>query len=168
MSIAIYPGSFDPITSGHVSVIRQAVKLFSHLRILIAVNPDKKTAFSVEDRVEMISGSVMMIPNISIAYTSLYVVEYARMISASFLVRGIRGESDAKFETILAWENKKLAPEITTIFLPAEANLSEISSSKLKEKIRAGEDVSQYCDPIVEQKLKHVLRNTAQHSDHRS
>ncbi|MCP4447862.1 MAG: pantetheine-phosphate adenylyltransferase [Myxococcales bacterium] len=153
MTIAIYAGSFDPITLGHVSVIRQAVRLFSHVRVLIAVNPEKLGLFDQEARTSMIQDAVKKLPNVSIDHTAGLVVEYAQEIAASVLVRGIRGASDAEGETKLAQINRSIAPQIATILLPAELKLAEVSSSALKRMAEAGDDISAYCSPFVSEQL---------------
>lgn len=154
MSMAIYAGTFDPITTGHLSVVRQAVHLFSHLRILVAVNPTKRSLFTPDERVAMIRDVVRLFPNVSVDHTDRLVIEYARDIAATFLVRGIRGSSDAQFETELAQMNRSLAPEITTILLPAEAHLSTVSSSKLKELLQTGEDAAEFCPAIIAPRVR--------------
>lgn len=157
MSIAVYAGSFDPITAGHLSVIRQAARLFSHVRILVAVNPLKQGLFGTPERVEMIGDLVARMPQVSVDSTDRLVVEYARDVGASYLVRGIRGASDATFETELAQANRALAPELATVLLPAEPRLSSLSSSGLKQRVLAGEDVSAECPPEVARRLRRRL-----------
>jgi pantetheine-phosphate adenylyltransferase len=154
MSIAIYAGSFDPITAGHLSVIRQAARLFSHVRVLVAVNPAKQGLFSPPERVELIAALVARMPHVSVDATDRLVVEYAREVGASYLVRGVRGASDAGFETELAQANRTLAPELATVLLPAEPRLSSLSSSALKQRVLAGEDVSADCPPEVARRLR--------------
>jgi len=154
MTLAVYAGSFDPITQGHVSVIRQAARLFAHVRVLVAVNPDKKTLFTTPERLEMIRDAVGIIPTVSWDETRGYVVEYARQMGATILVRGIRGATDATFETSLAQQNRTLAPDIATILLPAEPELSSVSSSGLKAMMERGEDVTPFCPPGVAERLR--------------
>lgn len=149
MSIAIYAGSFDPITTGHLSVIRQASKLFGHVIVLVAGNPKKQSMFSFEERRQFIEQSVKMLPNVSTDFTFNLVVEYAKEKGASILIRGMRGASDIDSEMKLAQVNKALAPEINTIFLPADIALSEVSSSELKKRAKEGKDISMYCLPHV-------------------
>lgn len=149
MSIAVYAGTFDPITHGHLSVVRRAAGLFGHLRILVAVNPEKSPMFTPEERVRMIAGLVHRMPHVSVDAHQGYVVEYARAIGARFLVRGIRGATDAEFETSLAGANRALAPEVETILLPADPALSGVSSSELKRRIAQGEAVDDACPPEV-------------------
>lgn len=157
MAIAVYAGTFDPITAGHLSVVGQAARVVDHLRVLVAVNPDKETLFTAQERVEMIREAVDRLPNVSVDRTTSLVVEYARSIGATFLVRGIRGATDSQFETELAQTNRMLAPEIITLLLPAEAHLSVVSSSALKDRIARGEDVSGFCPRAVEARLRRRL-----------
>lgn len=154
MAIAVYAGTFDPITSGHLSVIQQAARLFGHVRVLVATNPEKAHLFSSDERSELIREAVARMPNVSVDTTDGMVVVYARSIGASFLVRGIRGESDAAFETELAQANRALAPEISTILLPAETHLSRVSSSGLKQAVQSGDGASGICPDHVERALR--------------
>lgn len=156
MSIAVYAGTFDPITSGHLSVLRQAARIFAHVRVLVAVNPDKNTLFDVDERVGMIREVVAAMPQVSVDATEGLVVEYAAEIGATTLVRGIRGSSDATFETELAQQNRELAPEISTVLLPAEPALAAVSSSSLKEQVRLGHEVVD-CPPLVLARVKEKL-----------
>ena len=157
MTIALYAGSFDPVTGGHLSVLRQAARLFSHVVVVVAINPDKRTLFSVAERVELLREVVAHHPNVTVASTEGLIVDYARDIGASVLLRGVRGATDAQFETSLAQANRALAPDLATLFLPAESHLAEVSSSRLKEKLARGEDVSDFCPPAVAAKLRSRL-----------
>ncbi len=154
MAIAVYAGSFDPITLGHVSVLRQAASLFGHVRVLVAHNPEKTYLFVPDERVEMVREVVSAMPNVSVDCVEGLVVEYARNIAARFLVRGVRGASDAGFETELAQANRVLAPEITTILLPAEQDVAEVSSSGLKALAARGESLEGFCPPSVARHLR--------------
>lgn len=162
MSIAIYAGSFDPITLGHLSVLRQAARLFAHLRVLVAHNPAKDYLFDVDARVALVRQLVAAMPNVTVDATEGLVVDYARDIAASFLVRGVRGASDAQFETELAQANRALAPGLTTILLPADAELAEVSSSALKRRARRGESLAAYCPPPVAAALHARLNGAAE------
>jgi pantetheine-phosphate adenylyltransferase len=147
--IAVYAGTFDPVTVGHASIVSQAARLFAHVRVLIAENPNKKPLFNVEERAELLRTVFGKIPNVSVDWTSGLVVTYAREIGASLLVRGIRGASDATWETDLAQQNRLLAPDVQTVLIPAEPHLSGVSSSELKAKARAGESLETLCHPAV-------------------
>jgi pantetheine-phosphate adenylyltransferase len=157
MTIAVYAGSFDPVTAGHLSVIRQAARLFGHVVVVVAINPEKRTLLSVSERVELLREVVSPHPNVTVASTEGLIVDYARAIGASVLLRGVRGATDAQFETTLAQANRALAPDLSTLFLPAESHLAEVSSSRLKEKLARGEDVSDFCPPAVAAKLRQRL-----------
>ncbi|MBN1203675.1 MAG: pantetheine-phosphate adenylyltransferase [Myxococcaceae bacterium] len=157
MSIAVYAGSFDPVTAGHLSVIRQAARLFGHVVVVVAVNPNKRTLLSLADRQELLREAVALHPNVSVGSTEGLVVDYARAIGASVLLRGVRGATDAQFETELAQTNRALAPDLSTLFLPAEAHLAEVSSSALKERLARGEDISAFCPAAVADKLRQRL-----------
>ncbi len=138
MTTAIYAGTFDPFTFGHRTIVEQGIRLFSHVRILIAVNPNKTCTFSVEERIKIIKSYVDLIPNVSIDYTDGYVVEYAKECGATVLLRGIRHETDSLGELKLAQENLKLAPTIQTVILPTDPSLSDISSYNVKKMIFEG------------------------------
>ncbi|HZI09945.1 MAG TPA: pantetheine-phosphate adenylyltransferase [Myxococcus sp.] len=157
MTIAVYAGSFDPITSGHLSVIRQAARLFSHVVVVVAVNPAKRYLLDAGEREALVREAVEHHPNVTVARTQGLIVDFAREIGASVLLRGVRGATDAQFETELAQHNRALAPELSTLFLPAEAHLAEVSSSGLKERVLRGEDVSAFCPPAVAAKLRERL-----------
>jgi pantetheine-phosphate adenylyltransferase len=154
MAIAIYAGTFDPITTGHVSVVREAVRLFAHVRVLVAVHPKKVPIFSLEERVELARAALGPMPTVSVDGTSGLVVEYARNIGASVLVRGLRGAADAAYETELAQQNREIAPEIMTVMLPSEPALSAVSSSELKARAMRGEPVDAFAPPIVVERLR--------------
>jgi pantetheine-phosphate adenylyltransferase len=154
MRIAIYAGTFDPITRGHLSVIERAAQLFDRLLVVVAINPGKQPLFDADERVAMIEEVTGPWPNVACRSTSGYVVELARAHGARYLVRGVRGATDVEAEIGLANMNRALAPEIETVFVPAHPELSEVSSSRLKALATAGDDVSRYCPPEVEARLR--------------
>jgi len=156
MHIAVHAGTFDPITRGHLSVIERSAQIFPRSIVLIAVNPLKFPLFSVEQRLSFIRDATRHLPLVEAAAASGLVVEFARSVGARFLVRGIRGASDADYEAELARQNRELAPEIQSIFLPADRELSAVSSSKLKELAHAGQDPSPYCTPLVARALSDI------------
>jgi pantetheine-phosphate adenylyltransferase len=164
VSVVVYAGSFDPFTNGHLVVVRRAARLFAHVRVLVAVNPNKAPLLPAPERVALIERVVAQMPHVSVAFTTGLVVEHARAIGASVLVRGLRDEQDARAETALAWANEELAPEIATVLLPCPADLVQVSSSRLKEIARAGGDLEhleQLCPPVVAQRLRAALREEA-------
>lgn len=153
MTIAVYPGTFDPITLGHLSVVREAVRLFAHVRVLVAVHPTKEPLFDLEERIAMAHEVVGPMPTVTVDGTDGYVVEYARRIGATVIIRGLRGAADAAYETDLAQQNRELAPEIATVMLPATPSLSMVSSSDLKARAERGEPIDAYSPPSVARRL---------------
>lgn len=151
--LAVYAGTFDPPTRGHVSVIERAAAIFDEVIVLSAVNPAKRPLFSPEERVAMLRESTRHLPNVCCDHTEDLVVAYARAQGARFLVRGVRGATDADYEIALAHANRALAPEVESVFLPADPRHSEVSSSRLKEMAAAGADITAYCHPGVAQRL---------------
>ena len=154
MTIAVYPGTFDPITTGHISVVRQAVRLFAHVRVLIAVHPEKEPLFDLDERIQLAHEALGPMPTVSVDGTTGLVVEYAKQIGATVLVRGLRGAADAAYETELAQQNRELAPEVATVMLPAEPLLSMVSSSELKARAARGEAIDAYAPPVVAEALR--------------
>jgi pantetheine-phosphate adenylyltransferase len=153
MRVALYAGTFDPITHGHLSVIERAARLFDRLLVVVAVNPAKEPLFSVEERVAMICEVTAPWPTVACTSTAGYVVHLARAEGARYLVRGVRGATDVAAELALADLNHGLAPEIETVFIPAHPELSEVSSSRLKELATQGQDLSRYCPPQIAARL---------------
>jgi pantetheine-phosphate adenylyltransferase len=161
MRIGVYAGAFDPITAGHISVIERATHLFDQLIVLVAVNASKSTLFTAVERLEMISDAVAGLPNVYVASTEGYVFEFARKRQAKFLVRGLRGASDIEYETAIANANLEFAPEIATIFIPAQPDLTNVSSSRLKELAQSGACISDYCTKLVSDRLHERLNKQA-------
>jgi pantetheine-phosphate adenylyltransferase len=146
---AIYAGSFDPFTFGHLSVAANAARVFDEVIILVAVNENKEYMFSVKERVSLIEKVVSSFSRISVDHTDGYVVAYAELNDCNFMVRGIRNETDAMFEMTLATLNSALSPDVQTVFLPANPTLSNVSSSEIKAQFAAGKDIKLYCPPEV-------------------
>jgi pantetheine-phosphate adenylyltransferase len=165
MKIAVYAGTFDPVTLGHVSVIERAARLFDALWVVVAVNPNKQPLFSPDERLAMLAESVARWPNVHCAGTAGYVVELARSKGARYLVRGVRSATDADAELALANMNRALAPEIETVFVPADPRLSEVSSSRLKALAREGADLDQICPPHVAARLRARLGEAASRTE---
>jgi pantetheine-phosphate adenylyltransferase len=166
MRAAIYAGTFDPVTLGHLSVVSRAVELFDQLWIAIAHNPDKQPLFSVAERVEMLRDVTTVWPRVDVVSTEGYVVTLAHELGARFLVRGVRGVTDIAAEIALARLNHQLAPEIETVFVPAHAELAEVSSSRLKQLAGEGADLSQLCPTAVAQRLRGRFAGTASKDRH--
>ncbi|SMY17587.1 pantetheine-phosphate adenylyltransferase [Photobacterium aquimaris] len=149
----IYPGTFDPITNGHLDLIERAAAMFDHVIVGVAFNPTKKPLFTLEERVELAQQITAHLPNVEIVGFSGLLVNFAKEHNANILVRGLRAVSDFEYEFQLANMNRRLMPELETVFLtPAEEN-SFISSTIVKEVALHKGDVSQFVDPIITQAL---------------
>jgi len=133
MRKALYPGSFDPITNGHLDIIKRASRLFDELEIVIMVNPEKQYTFSIDERMEMIRLSLEDLPNIKISAKSGLTIDYARSVNAKVLIRGIRAVMDYEYELQQATTNMVLAEEIETLFLLTRPEYSFLSSSVVKQ-----------------------------------
>ncbi|WP_025822074.1 pantetheine-phosphate adenylyltransferase [Shewanella marina] len=150
---AVYPGTFDPITNGHSDLIERAAKLFSYVVIGIASNPSKQPKFSLEERVAMARQVTAHLDNVEVVGFSGLLVDFAKQQDASVLIRGLRAVSDFEYEFQLANMNRRLSPDLESVFLtPAEEN-AFISSTLVKEVSLHGGDVSQFVAPIVTQAL---------------
>ncbi len=139
--IAIYPGSFDPVTCGHLDVIERGAQLFTHLTVAVLRNPQKTPLFTIEERMEQIRYATRHLTNVSVDTFTGLTVTYARLKGASVLIRGLRAVSDFEMELQMAHTNKTLAPEIETIFLATANEVSFLSSSVVKEIARFGGSV---------------------------
>lgn len=157
MTVALYAGTFDPPTNGHLRVIRDAARLFDHVVVVVAVNPAKHPVFSVDKRQHWLQTLCQKMPQVSVTSTDGLVVDLAKDIGATVLVRGIRGGEDADSETHLAELNAAIAPELSTVLLPASKDVRAVSSSKLKAMVQAGQDVSHLCPPAIAAALASVM-----------
>jgi pantetheine-phosphate adenylyltransferase len=151
---ALYPGTFDPPTNGHVDLITRGSKLFDHLTVAVLVNPVKNPLFTVEERVEMLKEATSGIGNVSIATFNGLMVEFARQLGVSAVLRGIRAISDYEYEFQMALMNRRLAPEIETVFLQPAGRYSFVSSRMLKEVFSLGGDVTGLVPPNVLKRLR--------------
>ena len=138
---AIFAGSFDPITNGHLDIISRASKLFDELQIGVLINPNKKGLFSLEERVELINACTKDLDNIKVIKFKGLLVNYCREHGIDTLVRGVRSEADVNYELQMAHMNKELDSKIETIFLPTNKQYSFVSSSLIKEVLKFEADV---------------------------
>ena len=151
---ALYPGTFDPPTNGHVDLIQRGAKLFDHLTVAILNNREKNPLFTVEERVEMLKEVTGTLANVSIATFEGLMVEFARRQGASAVLRGIRAISDYEYEFQMALMNRRIAPEIETVFLQPAGRYSFVSSRMLKEVFSFGGDVSGLVPPNVLKRMR--------------
>jgi pantetheine-phosphate adenylyltransferase len=158
--IAIYPGSFDPITNGHLDLIQRGSRMFDRLIVSILRNDAKQALFSVEDRMEMLREVVAVYPNVTVDSFEGLLVEHAAAQSASVLLRGIRAISDYEYELQMALMNRRLAPELETVFMMANESYSFISSRLVKEVFGLGGNISGLVPPSVEERLRRRMANT--------
>ena len=153
MRVAIYPGSFDPITNGHLEILKRALKIFDRVIMLVPINPNKKFRFSLEERVEMIKEAVND-DRVDVDFTTGLTVEYAKSHGASHLIRGLRAVSDFEYEFSLASANDFIDSSIDTVFLMSKAEKSFINSSMIMELFEKGVDVSSLVPASVIKRLK--------------
>lgn len=159
MRIAVYPGSFDPITNGHLDVIERAAGFFDQLIVAVSRNPSKHPLFTVEERVSILKNVLQPYYNVQVDAFDGLTVQYAKLKGAQAIVRGLRAISDFENEFMMALTNRKLAENIDTIFLMTRAEFSFISSSGVKEVALYGGCVRDLVPPYVEEMLKQKYLN---------
>jgi len=153
-TIAVYPGSFDPLTNGHLDILYRALPFFDVLHVIVAENGSKSTLFSVQERVDMIKDATKDEKSIIVTAFKGLVVDYAKKVKASAIIRGLRAVSDFDYEFQMATMNRRLAPEIETIFFTTRGKYFYVSSSTIKDIAKNGSDISAFVSPFVEKKLK--------------
>lgn len=157
MSItAVYPGTFDPITNGHFDLIERAARFYDRLVIAVADNQNKKSLFTLAQRVELAKEVTKNLSNVEVIGFSGLLVDFVKEINGHVLLRGLRAVSDFEYEFQLASMNRKLAPEIETMFMTPAEQYSFISSSLVREISRLGGDVSDFVNPVVSKSLQNV------------
>ena len=153
MKIAIYPGSFDPITNGHLDIIRRAAALCDKLLIAVARNGGKQNMFSVEERMELI-GQVLEWPHVEVVTFDGLLVDYAQSVGAKAIIRGLRAVTDFEYEFQMALMNHRLQPKVETIFLTAREDYTYLSSKLIKEVGALGGNITDFVPPVVEKALR--------------
>ena len=157
MKKIIYPGTFDPITNGHLDITERAASLFDYVIIAVANNPKKISLFTVEERIDQVQASVKYLNNVSVSSTDVLIVKFAKEKEAIALVRGLRSISDFEYELQMALMNRSLAPEIGTIFMMPDEKYMHLNSTVVKEIAALKGDISAYVPAIVEEQLKSKL-----------
>ena len=156
--IALYPGSFDPITNGHLDVLERARKMFDEVVIAVLNNSQKKSLLDIETRVELIKKATKDMQNVSTASFDGLTVEFAKEIGAKFLIRGLRTISDFEYEVQLCQTNQVIAPDIDTVFLSTKPEHNFISSSIVKELSNHKIDISKFVPKVVVEYLKEAIK----------
>ena len=152
MKVAIYPGSFDPVTSGHLNIIRRGANILDKLIVCVMVNAGKNPMFTLEERVDLIRRSVADLPNVTAEHYSGLLAAYAREKGACVLVKGLRNATDFDQEYQMASINRGICPGLETVFLPASPAYQHFSSTMVREMIRYGQPMEQYVPaPVAEQ-----------------
>ena len=161
MKIAIYPGSFDPITLGHLNIIKRAAVCFDKLIVCVMVNSEKRNRelFSPEERVELIRRVVAKLPNVEVDCSTTLLAEYARQRKACTLIKGLRAVSDYENELQMALINRKLNPRLETMFLPSSAKYTYVSSSVVKEMARYGADLTDFVPREIIEDVTEKMKN---------
>lgn len=154
MKIAVYPGSFDPVTKGHLNIIRRAAAIFDKVYVCVMVNSSKKPMFTRDERVELIRKSCHDIPNTVIETYDGLLVEYAESVGACAIVKGLRAVSDFDWEFQMALANKKIKPEIETLFLASSEKHTYLSSTVVKELGKYGTDLSDFVPAEILEDVK--------------
>ncbi len=154
MRKVIYPGTFDPLTNGHIDVIRRASELFSEVIVTVAINPGKAPLFTTAERLEMLEESLKSFSNVTIDSFDGLVVDHAKQLDATGIIRGLRAISDFEYEFQMALMNRKLAGDITTIFLMPHEKYTYLNSTIIRNLASLHSDVSDFVPPIVQKALK--------------
>jgi pantetheine-phosphate adenylyltransferase len=154
MVLAIYPGSFDPVTYGHIDVMERALSLFGRLIVAVAINSEKHPLFSVEERLDMLKSIAGGMPGVEVDTFSGLLVDYARKRGARIIIRGLRALSDFEYEFQMALTNRKICSDIETVFLMPSEQYSYLSSRMIKEIVALGGDVAAFVPDVVVTMLK--------------
>ena len=159
-TIAICPGSFDPITIGHLDIISRSAKLFGKVIVVVMSNISKKNSgsFTVEERVEMIKKSVADIPNVEVDHFEGLLADYARIKNAGAIIKGLRAVTDFEYEFQMALTNKKLNPEVETLFLTTSAENMYLSSSMVKQIASMGGDITEFVPATIHKDITERLK----------
>jgi len=152
--IALYPGTFDPITNGHIDLVQRAARLFDKVIVAIASNSKKNPLFSLETRIQLARDVLADCPNVTVKGFDCLLIDFAHQENASILIRGLRAVSDFEYEFQLASMNRNLAPDIESVFLMPADEYSFISSSLVKEVAALGGNISKFVHPLVDEALK--------------
>lgn len=151
---AMYPGSFDPITNGHVDVIERAAQMFDSVTVVVAKNSKKTPLFDEQERLEMAIDALLHLPNVTVTVHAGLVVDYARENGVDVIVRGLRAVSDFEYEFQIALMNRKLQPDVTTIFMMPHERFTYLNSSIIRELGRYDQSICEFVPKIVAERMK--------------
>lgn len=165
MKTAIYPGTFDPITRGHIDMVRRAAPLCDRLIVGVARSTPKNVWFTLAERVELVEDAFAGLPNVEVRTFEGLLVDFAKASGAGFLIRGVRAFSDFEYELQMALINRKLAPEVETLFLMPAEEYSYVSSSRVREIAALGGDVTRYVTPRTCEAMLEKLQARAETRD---
>ncbi len=157
MNVAVFPGSFDPLTNGHVDIVERSLFLFDRVVVGVLANPSKTPLFSPDERVALIEAQFKRNKRVKAQAFDGLLVSFAKKIGAKTIIRGLRAISDYDYETQMALTNRKLAPKLETVFLVAREENSYISSTVVKQVAKYGGDVSGFVPKVVEKALRNVF-----------
>jgi pantetheine-phosphate adenylyltransferase len=160
---AIYPGSFDPLTNGHLDLIARGSEIFDELVVSVLRNSDKNPLFTTEERIQMLTECCNNWHNVRVLSFDGLLVDFARQLNAKAVLRGIRAISDYEYELQMAMMNRKLQPQLETVFMMPAEQYSYVSSRLVKEVFRLGGAISDLVPPLVEERLRHKLSNQTEH-----
>lgn len=157
MNKAVYPGSFDPVTNGHLDIIRRSAKVFDKVIVAVLNNPNKNPMFDLEERVELIKHATSDLPNIEIDFFSGLLIDYVQEKKVDVIIKGLRAVSDFEYEFQMALMNKKLNEDVETLFMTTNSKYSYLSSSLIKEVFKFGGCIEGLVPDIVIEKMKKKL-----------
>ena len=154
MKLAVVPGSFDPVTLGHVDIIRRAAVLFDKVVVAAMINPEKQYHFTAEERIQFLKDAVKDLPNVTVDYSEEMLYAYVTRLGACAIVKGIRNGKDSEYEMWMAEYNREYAPTCDTLLLPADKSLAEVSSTAIKKMAQEGQDITALVTPMVAAALR--------------
>jgi pantetheine-phosphate adenylyltransferase len=161
-TVALYPGTFDCLTFGHIDLIERCARLFDHLIVAVAVNTDKRPVFSIDERLEMLRIATADMPNVEVTHFTGLTALNAQQRGIKFMIRGLRAVTDFEYELQMALMNQRLAPGVETIFMTPSIGHAFVSSSLTKEIVAGGADASSIIPPYVEERLRRKLAEEKQ------
>ncbi len=162
MRTAVYPGSFDPVTSGHIDIITRASKVYDKIIVVVSKNSSKKPLFTVEERIDFIRRSTAHLPNVEIDSSDGLLVDYVKKTGSNVIIKGLRAVSDFEYEFQMALANKKIEPKIETLFMMTDARYSYLSSSIVKEMASLGADFTDLVPGVIINDIKNKFRNNGE------